>query len=638
MPGMEQAWLLPAIPVVSFLLISAVGKILPRQGDFISVLGMLGILLVTLFIIGDFQGQFHSNEFHPDGANIFAFDWVRIESGDFLFLIEFSTFVDAITVVMLIAISIVGLMVAVYSIGYMHGETRYGWYFAVLSLFVAAMLLLVTSGSLVWMYLAWEGVGLASYLLIGFYWERQSAAEAAKKAFITTRIGDVGLLIGIILLWKATGSFDIQTIIAAATSGQIGETYLTVAMIALFGGAVGKSAQFPLHVWLPDAMEGPTPASALIHAATMVVAGVYLVARFSPVFEVVTVARDVVLYTGLLTAFLAATMGLVASDIKRVLAFSTVSQLGFMFVALGVGAVGAAMFHVLTHAFFKALLFMGSGSVIHATDRQEVEYLGGLRRKQPITALTFVIGSLALAGIPIFAGFWSKDEILHAVSSYSSPIVYVVLAGTALLTAIYTTRLVLLTFFGDPRDRAAHDHAHESPSSMTAPLLILAVFATLAGFFVFDGIGELLGFSGGIGALVYLHHPHHFEIDWAFASVATVSSVSGIVIGWVYWHGSAERAVRARNWSPDLHALLVNRYYLDDLYQGIINRVVLGLAGIVAWFDKKIVNEAGVDGGAQFIGYFGYRLKFLQTGRIPNYALAIAAGVLVLGVMVLARA
>ena len=636
--GMQQAWLLPAIPVVAFLIISFFRKLLPREGDFLAVIGMLGILLVTLFIIIDFQGFFHDGEFHPGEANVYAFDWVRISADNFLFLIEFSTYIDAISIVMLIAISIVGLMVAIYSTGYMKGEDRYGWYFAVLSLFVAAMLLLVTSGSLVWMYLAWEGVGLASYLLIGHYWERQSAAEAAKKAFITTRVGDVGLLIGIILLWKATGSFDVQTIIAAATSGQIGETYLTVAMLALFAGAVGKSAQFPLHVWLPDAMEGPTPASALIHAATMVVAGVYLIARFSPVYEVVLVARDVILYTGLLTAFLAATMGLVASDIKRVLAFSTISQLGFMFVALGVGAVGAAMFHVLTHAFFKALLFLGSGSVIHATGRQEVEYLGGLRHKQPITAATFIIGSLALAGIPIFAGFWSKDEILHAVSSYASPFVYIVLAGTALLTAIYTTRLVLLTFFGDPRDRSAFDHAHESPSSMTLPLLLLGLLATVSGFFVFDAVGSLFGFSGGIGYLVYLHHPHIFHIDWAFASVATVSSLAGVIIGWVYWHGGAERAIKARTWSPDLHALLVNRYYLDELYQGIINRVILGLAGLVAWFDKKIVNETGVDGGAQFIGYFGYRLKFLQTGKIPNYALGIAAGILVLSVMVLARA
>ncbi|MQC48365.1 MAG: NADH-quinone oxidoreductase subunit L, partial [Chloroflexi bacterium] len=286
-----------------------------------AVVGLVFVLMV------DFQSAFHDGHFEPNGSNAFAFDWINIGQG--FFVIEFSTYVDAITMVMLPVVTIVALMVMVYSVGYMHGEVRYGWYFALLSLFVAAMLTLVVSGNLILLYLAWEGVGLASYLLIGFYWERQSAAEAAKKAFVTTRIGDVGLLIGIILLWRATGTFDIQEIIAAATSGQIDETYLTVAMLFLFGGAVGKSAQFPLHVWLPDAMEGPTPVSALIHAATMVVAGVYLVARFSPVYAEILIARDVILYTGLITAIMAATMGLVSTDIKRVLAYSTVSQLGF---------------------------------------------------------------------------------------------------------------------------------------------------------------------------------------------------------------------------------------------------------------------------------------------------------------------
>lgn len=409
---MEEVWVLPAIPFAVFLVLSLTSRFLPRNGDLLAVLGMAAVVVLVGFVLADFQGAFDGEFFHPvDGANTYAFDWINI--GDGFFLIEFSTYVDAITMVMLPVVSFVALMVLVYSIGYMKGEQRYGWYFAALSLFVAAMLLLVVSGNLLQLYLAWEGVGLASYLLIGFYWERQSAAEAAKKAFITTRIGDVGLLIGIILLWRVTGSFDIQEIIHAAEAGAFGETYLTIAMLFLFAGAAGKSAQFPLHVWLPDAMEGPTPVSALIHAATMVVAGVYLVARMLPVYDEVLIARDVVLYTGLITAFMAATMGLVATDIKRVLAFSTISQLGFMFVALGVGALTAAMFHLFTHAFFKSLLFLGSGSVIHATEEQEVEHLGGLRKKMPITAFTFTIGSLALAGIPIFAGFWSKDEILH---------------------------------------------------------------------------------------------------------------------------------------------------------------------------------------------------------------------------------
>ena len=324
-----------------------------------------------------------------------------------------------------------------------------------------------------------------------------------------------------------------------------------------------------------------------------------------------------------------------ANDIKRVLAYSTVSQLGFMFVALGVGAVGAAMFHLFTHAFFKALLFLGSGSVIHATHHQEVEGLGGLRKKMPITTATFMIGSLALAGIPIFAGFWSKDEILHYTKDYST-LAYVALAGIAMLTAVYTTRLVLLTFFGEPKDHHAYDHAHESGPAMAAPLVILAVLATVSGFFVFDQVGEALGFAGGIGALVFLDHPHAFtSVDWSFAATATATAVAGIIIGWAYWHGDAARARAARGWAPDLHAFLVNRWYMDHLYQQIINRVILGLAGVVAWFDKRIVNETGVDGGAQTIGYFGYRLKFLQTGKIPNYALAMAVGVVALTLVAL---
>ncbi|MGE3962378.1 MAG: NADH-quinone oxidoreductase subunit L [Dehalococcoidia bacterium] len=626
--GMEQAWVLPAIPASLFVLIGLFNGLMPRRGDFLAIFGMATVVVLVFVIMVDFAQSFEGGLFSPGLDHEYNFDWINI--GDGFFVIEFSTYVDAITMVMLPVVTIVALMVLVYSTGYMHGEPRYGWYFAVLSLFVAAMLTLVLSGNLIQLYLAWEGVGLASYLLIGFYWERQSAAEAAKKAFITTRVGDVGLLIGIILLWRATGTFDIQQIIAAATSGQIDETYLTVAMIFLFGGAIGKSAQFPLHVWLPDAMEGPTPVSALIHAATMVVAGVYLVARMSPVYAEVLIARDVILYIGLITAFMAATQGLVANDIKRVLAYSTVSQLGFMFVALGVGAVGAAMFHLFTHAFFKALLFLGSGSVIHATHHQEVEGLGGLRKKMPITTVTFMIGSLALSGIPIFAGFFSKDEILHYVSDYNS-FAYVALAGTAMLTAIYTTRLVLLTFFGEPKDHHAFDHAHESGPAMAAPLIILAVLATLAGFFVFDQVGEALGFAGGIGYLVYLDHPHEFTaIDWAFAGTATATAVVGLIIGWAYWHGDAERARRARTWAPDLHAFLVNRWYMDNMYQAIINRVILGLAGAVAWFDKRIVNETGVDGGAQTVGYFGYRLKFLQTGKIPNYALGMAVGIVAL--------
>ena len=629
--GMEQVWLLPAIPALVFVVLALAYRLLPRGGDVLAILGLAAVAVLSLLVIGDFQAG---------GEAVWSLEWLRIGSAaDPLELIEISTYVDSITVVMLVVVAVVTLMVMVYSVGYMAGEARYGWYFALLSFFAAAMLTLVVAGNLLMLYLAWEGVGLASYLLIGWWWERQPVAEAAKKAFVTTRIGDVGLLIAIILLWRGAGTFDIQQIIAFAQAGGFDETYLTVTMLLLFAGAVGKSAQFPLHVWLPDAMEGPTPVSALIHAATMVVAGVYLVARMLPVFDEVLIARDVVLYVGLLTAAMAASMALVANDIKRVLAFSTVSQLGFMFVALGAGSVTAAMFHLFTHAFFKALLFLGAGSVIHATGQQAVERLGGLRGKMPITTVTFAVGVFALAGIIPLAGFWSKDEILLATQGQAGAAVYVVLAATAVLTAIYSMRLLLLTFFGEARDRRAHEHAHESPAVMTAPLLILAAAAAVAGFVAFDGVGEALGFAGGIGEVVtHAARGHAFALDGTIALTATVSALVGIIVGLIYWGGRAERAERARAWAPELHTLLVNRYYIDHLYQAVFDRAVLGLAAVVWWFDRRVINETGVDGGAQGVGYAGLRLKFLQTGRIPNYALAMALGVVVIALVAFSAA
>ncbi len=629
--GMEQAWLLPAIPAALFVVVALFGRVIPRQGDWLIILGMVAALVVGVAVILDFQQFFEGGVFVPGGENQYGFEWAAIAD---VLAIDFSTHVDSITVVMITVVTIVALMVMVYSVGYMRGEARYGWYFALLSFFTAAMLLLVVSGNLLQLYLAWEGVGLASYLLIGFYWERQSAAEAAKKAFITTRVGDVGLLIGIILLWRASGTFGHPGDHRARRSPAASTRPISPSRCSSSSpGPAGKSAQFPLHVWLPDAMEGPTPVSALIHAATMVVAGVYLVARMLPVFDTVLVARDVVLYVGLVTALMAATMGLVASDIKRVLAYSTVSQLGFMFVALGAGSVTAAMFHLFTHAFFKSLLFLGSGSVIHATGRQEVEYLGGLFRKMRLTGATFLVGGLALAGIVPLAGFWSKDEILYESLAHGSTAVYVTLVATAALTALYTTRLVVLTFFGQPRDTDAYGHAHESPRIMTAPLVVLAVLAGISGFVAFDGVGEVLGFAGGIGHLVFIDTGHAFEFHPDIAATATVSALLAIAVGLIYWWASAERAERARAWAPEIHRLLVNRYYLDELYQGAIDRVVLGAGSVVSWFDDRVVNRTGVDGGAQGIGYAGLRLKFLQTGRIPNYAFAMAVGIITLALV-----
>ena len=630
--GMQQAWLLTIVPIFGFLIVALFGKRIPRQGDWIIAAVGIFCLFASISIIADFQSFFHGHGFEPNGANVLSFEWINIPN---YLLIEYSTFVDSITIVMLFVVSLVGLMVVIYSIGYMQGEVRYHWYFSLLAFFLAAMFTLVTTGNLLQLYLAWEAVGLGSYLLIGFYWEKQSAAEAAKKAFITTRIGDVGLLIGILLLWRASGTFDIQTIIGLAEASYFDSTYLTISMIFLFFGAVGKSAQFPLHVWLPDAMEGPTPVSALIHATTMVVAGVYLVSRMLPIYELIPVAQNLILIIGLITALLAATMGLVSQDIKRVLAYSTVSQLGYMFVALGVGSLSAAMFHLFTHAFFKALLFLGSGSVIHATHKQEISSLGALKNKMPITFLTFTIGALSLAGIPPLAGFWSKDEILLYTGEFGS-VFYGLLLFAALLTAIYSTRLVIMIFFGKPKDSEAYEHAHESPKIMNIPLIILAIFATVSGFFIFPFVGQLFGFDDGFMGIVYLYHPHVFHLEFTTMITAISISLLGVLLGYFYWfYEDGRRANNASKWAPEIYNLFLNKYYIDNFYQAFINKFVLGLASIIAWFDDKIVNRSGIDGSAQILNYVGYRLKFLQTGKIPNYVLMMSVGILLFSFILL---
>jgi NADH-quinone oxidoreductase subunit L len=482
------------------------------------------------------------------------------------------------------------------------------------------------------LYISWELVGACSFLLIGFYWEKRSATEAAKKAFITTRVGDVGLLIGIILLHKATGTFNIQAIIEQAKAGEIGSTYLFVSMCFVFLGAMGKSAQVPFHVWLPDAMEGPTPVSALIHAATMVVAGVYLTARMLPVFEVADGMMLIITLVGLTTALVTGFIALAQTDIKKVLAYSTVGQLGFMFVALGCGRPDAAMFHLMTHAFFKALLFLGSGSVIAATHHnQEMDKLGGLWKKMPITGTTFLVGSLALAGVVPLAGFWSKDEILAGTQTWSGGWVTIVLGFAAIMTAFYTTRLFIRTFLGKPLDQHVHDHTHESPAVMTLPLIFLAILAAISGLVVFNGVGKALGFPGGFTEFVFLEEPERYHIDWALAGGSVVLAVVGIYFSsWMYWGGSLVRSTRLAEFQPRIYEILQRKFYFDELYQGAIDRGVLGFSYIVSWFDRYVVNDTGVDGSAQMTGYSGFLLKHLQTGKVPNYAMGIALGVVVL--------
>ncbi|HEY4668354.1 MAG TPA: NADH-quinone oxidoreductase subunit L, partial [Tepidiformaceae bacterium] len=614
----EHAWLLAAVPAGMFVLLALVGRYLPRQGDFLGVLAIGTSFVLFLALLPDYLGV-------GDGASAVTRDIAWTEVGDFA--LRMGIAVDPITIVMFAVITTVSLMVNIFSVGYMKGEPRYWWFFAVLQLFAASMLLLVMADNLLLVYISWELVGVCSFLLIGFYWEKRSATEAAKKAFITTRVGDVGLLIGIILLWRGAGTFNIHEIIEFAEAGGYGSTYLFVSMLFVFLGAMGKSAQVPFHVWLPDAMEGPTPVSALIHAATMVVAGVYLVARLIPLFEVADGTLLIITIVGLITALITGFMAIAQTDIKKVLAYSTVGQLGFMFVALGTGHPAVAMAHLMTHAFFKALLFLGSGSVIHATHHhQEMGELGGLWRKMPITAATFFVGSLALAGLPPLAGYWSKDEIFVVLNDKWGLWALIILAIAAIITAFYTTRLFIRTFLGEPRDRHIYDHTHESPAVMTGPLIVLAVLAVVAGFVFFHQVGTAIGFPGGITEFIFLPEegPHRYHIDWTFAALSLVLAAAGIAVGaWVYWGNRLEKSTRAAEAQPALYEAMRNKFYFDEAYQTVIDRVILGISYMVSWFDRYVVNDTGVDGSAQVTDYSGGVLKLLQTGRVPNYAMAI---------------
>jgi NADH-quinone oxidoreductase subunit L len=637
---MEEVWLIPAIPAASFVLLLLLGKYIPRGGDFISIAAIFATFVVFGFVLFDVLDAIDAvgiEEFHGGGK---SWDWIEFPG----FEIRLGFHADPLSMVMVCVVTFVALMVQIYSVAYMRGDARYGWYFTVMSLFAASMLLLVLADNLLLLYAGWEVVGFCSFLLIGFWWEKRSAAEAAKKAFITTRVGDVGFLIGIILLFVQAGTFDITELFEAAEAGEFqnvdmgafelgGNGYLTLAVLCLFAGAVGKSGQFPLHVWLPDAMEGPTPVSALIHAATMVVAGVYMVARMFPLFEEANaVALDVVLALGLITTVMAALMGLAATDIKRVIAYSTLNSLGLMFVGLGAGSVTAAMIYLFVHAFFKSLLFLSSGSVIHATEQQDINELGGLARKMPITATVFTIGALAMVGIFPFSGFWAKDEILHAVDSHESAAVYAITLLTLFITGLYITRLVIRTFFFQSRNEEAAHHAHDAEPLMTVPLLPLAALSTVAGFVVLGAVGEALGWPGGFGEFVITHEPEEFEFSTSIAILSTILAGGGVIVGYIFWSNDARPAKRMGEMFRPVYLLLYNRFYIDDFYQWVINHIILVLGRIVAWFDRNIVNDTGIDGPGGLAVFTGYGLKLLETGKLPNYALAIAVGAIIVAI------
>ena len=614
-------WLIPALPLAAFIVNGFFGRRWLRHwtGPIASLaVGGAAVLAIGVFV-QVVAGQTRTT--------VALYEWIGV--GDLR--VDVAALVDPLSSVMLLVVTVVSFLVHVYSIGYMEHDDGFPRFFTWLPLFVFAMLLLVLADNYLLMFVGWEGVGLCSYLLIGFWFERPEPAGAAKKAFVMNRIGDWGFTIGMITTFLVFGSFDFERVFEHV--GIASQSVLLVICLAFFLGAAGKSAQLPLYSWLPDAMEGPTPVSALIHAATMVTAGVYLVARSTPLFSAAGPALPIVGAVGAITAIFAATIALVQVDIKRVMAYSTVSQLGYMFLALGVGAPIAAMFHLATHAFFKALLFLGSGSVIHGVGgEQDMRRMGGLRQKMPTTYATMVIAGGALAAIPPLAGFWSKDEIVGAAFLGGFPILWAVGVLTGALTAFYVTRAIWLTFHGEPRDHHLYDHAHESPRVMTVPLLVLAAGSVLAGFvgfppehgFIHDFLSRVIE-GRAEGATEY-------GIIAILAGVSVVAGLVGIAIGLsTYARHRPDPAAVTRAIAP-AYTLLVNRYYVDELYDHRIVDAAKAFAGAAWAFDIHIIDGL-VNRLGWLFGLAGSGLRRAQTGVVGNYALSIVAGLLVIMVV-----
>ena len=632
---MQWAWLIPVFSFAAAPVIVIIGNRLPGKGAFLSIPAIAaGFVFFWIALFGWLDASTATGQCYTAiGTEALTCNYDRVWFNAGLPGVEGSVtmtwgfFVDPITIAMLGLVTFVALMVQVYSIGYMHGDPRLNWYFAVHALFAASMLTIILADSFLLLYVAWELVGVCSYLLIGFWHERPAAREAAKKAFIVTRIGDVGLLVGILLIWREVGSFSMTDAFEAVHTGMMSEGVTIAAALLLFLGAMGKSAQIPFHVWLPDAMEGPTPVSALIHAATMVVAGVFLVARAFPLFEAYSgVPLTVVAIVGLVTALVTATIALVATDIKRILAYSTVSHLGLMMLSLGAGGYTAAIFHLLAHGFAKALLFLGSGSVIHATEKQETSELGGLRRVMPITTIVFTIGAMSLGGIPILAGFWSKDEILQSVSHGLNPSFIVLALVTALLSALYMGRVVFLTFFGSmPREL---EHTHESPPVMTIPLALLAILAIGFGLISWNWPGAF----GGFGYFVFYHEGHGFEFTWWIGILSGVMAAGSFVLAYLIYERKSISLDATRQRFAGILRVVENKYYFDEIYQWFVDRVVLVVASFVGLFDRAVVNDVVINGPAEAVRRLGITLRLHVTGHLYSYALAMVLGTVALAV------
>jgi len=616
-------WLIPALPLTAFLVTGLFGRrwLGHLTGVIASAAVGVSALLAILVFLEVLGGK------TPTVVSLYR--WIAV--GDFS--INVSALVDPLSSTMLLVVTVVSFLIFVYANGYMADDAGFYRFFTWLSLFVFAMLILVMADNYLLMFVGWEGVGLCSYLLIGFWFERPEPYYAAKKAFVMNRIGDWGYTIGIITIFLVFGSMNFLDVFTRLATSSMAQGPLTLICLALFFGATGKSAQLPLYSWLPDAMEGPTPVSALIHAATMVTSGVYLVARSMPLFEAAGPSLQVVGIVGAITAVFAATIALVQFDIKRVMAYSTVSQLGYMFLALGVGAPAAAIFHLATHAFFKALLFLGSGSVIHGLGgEQDMRKMGGLRRKMPVTFWTMLIAGGALAALPPLAGFWSKDEILGAAFTNGQLVLYAIGIVTAILTAFYVTRALWMTFYGEPRDHHLYDHAHESPRVMTLPLMALAAGSAV--------LGIVIGFppEGGfihrflapvVEAAGVAERTPELATIVVLAFVSMVAGLIGIAVGVsMYVRHRPDPAALTRAAGP-VYRVLVNKYYVDELYDHRFVEAARAFAGAAWAFDIHII-----DGLANRLGWAlamgGQGLRRAQTGIVGNYALTIVAGLLLI--------
>ena len=632
---LENLWIIPALPLLGAALNGIFGRRLNHN-----TVSAIGVGSTTLAFLTTLAAIWRFSALAPTQIPVVRSFFPWILAGNFR--VDFALQMDQLTLIMLLVVTGVGWLIHIYSIGYMAHEGGYYRFFSYLNLFMFFMLLLVLGANYAVMFVGWEGVGLCSYLLIGFFFLKKSASDAGKKAFIVNRVGDFGFLLGLFLMFKTFGTLDIGPVLARAATMPVetaGIGTLTTIALLLFVGAAGKSAQVPLYVWLPDAMEGPTPVSALIHAATMVTAGVYMVARSSVLYVHAPLAMHTVAVVGCFTAFFAATIGLVQTDIKRVLAYSTVSQLGYMFLACGVGAFSAGIFHLMTHAFFKALLFLAAGSVIHAMGgEQDMRNMGGLRGPIRVTFWTMLMATLAISGIPGFSGFFSKDEILW--QSFSSPYgnwaLWLVGAVTALLTAFYMFRLIFLTFFGAPRYDPHHVHVHESPRSMLGPLTVLAALSVGGGWMaapaLFGGTNHFEHFlepvfahAEEVRAQLPPGAPHEMELPLMLVTV--FGALAAILVAWWLYVRRPELPGAMEASLPGPHSLLLHKYYVDELYDAVVVHPAEWISEHVLW---KIVDAAGIDGTvngvAQLSRDLGQWLRQVQSGNGRTYASWLVMG------------